>query len=146
MEMEAESLNDAERESRLQQEIAELNSRRQPSAENLRRYESLEENRRTTARELKSLHEEVVGLKRGGFVFDCRTTLIAPEAKFQLYQPSSPNGMINVISNSSMGLEPTPISPRDGPRNPSFVLERRLIPRSATAAAPLVRVARERSG
>ncbi len=55
---EVDRLHAAEREKRLQQEIAELRSRRQPSPENLRNYEALEANLKATARELRLVRSE----------------------------------------------------------------------------------------
>ncbi len=57
-------LDTAERESKFRQEIAELKSSRQPSPENLRDYEALEENLKLTTRELKISKDEVAGLRR----------------------------------------------------------------------------------
>jgi hypothetical protein len=94
----------------------ELKSHRQPSPKNIRNYESLEENHTATARKLQLSREEVAGT----LLSDCRTTLIVPGARYQLYEPSSPNGMSSTIFNTSTGLEPIPIGPRKGPRNPNF--------------------------
>ena len=65
IQIEAECLNQAERESRLRQEIAELKSRRQRlPPDTLENLKWLEENLRSTAKELTIAHVEVAGLQR----------------------------------------------------------------------------------
>ncbi len=64
IQIEAEGLSQAGRQSRFRQEIAELKSQRQPSPDMLQNFDSLEENLRSTTKELKVVREEVAGLKR----------------------------------------------------------------------------------